>query len=225
VADPANAVPRTVLGIDPGLTRCGLGIVQGPDHRPRVVHHECVRTAPDLPIERRLLAVQEAIEAAIATYRPDAVAVERVLFSSNVRSAMATGQAAGVALVAAARAGLAVTAYSPNEVKQTVAGTGNADKAAVGRLVAAQLGLAEVPRPADVADALAVALTHLARSRLPAQVQGTAAAADLADAHRAADTAARGGWEAVLGDRLPPATPQPSSRHRARPTRRAGGRP
>ncbi|MFA9429236.1 crossover junction endodeoxyribonuclease RuvC [Egicoccus sp. AB-alg2] len=214
-----------MLGIDPGLTRCGLGVVRGPAARPTVVHHECVRTSPDLPLERRLLAVQEAIEAVVARHRPDAVAVERVLFSSNVRSAMATGQAAGVALAAAARAGLAVTAYSPNEVKQTVAGTGAADKDAVGRLVAAQLGLAEVPRPADVADALAVALTHLARSRLQTRAIGTAAAGELADAHRAADTAARGGWEAVLGDRLPPASPSPPSRHRARPANRAGGRP
>ncbi|MFA9445692.1 crossover junction endodeoxyribonuclease RuvC [Egicoccus sp. AB-alg6-2] len=219
----AGRAPTTVLGIDPGLTRCGLGVVQGPDQRPRVVHHACVRTDPELPLERRLLAVQEAIEAAIARYRPDAVAVERVLFSSNVRSAMATGQAAGVALVAAARAGLSVTSYSPNEVKQTVAGTGNADKDAVGRLVAAQLGLAEVPRPADVADALAVALTHLARSRLASRVVGTAAASELADAHRAADTAARGGWEAVLGDRLPKPAGTPARRP-ARSARPAGGR-
>src|SRR5690554_534692 len=85
----ADAVPTTVLGIDPGLTRCGIGIVQGPDRRPTVVHHDCVRTDRDLPIEQRLAALQEAIEAAIARFRPDAVAVERVLFSSNVRSAMA----------------------------------------------------------------------------------------------------------------------------------------
>lgn len=220
-----GAVPTTVLGIDPGLTRCGIGIVQGPDRRPRVVHHDCIRTDRDLPLERRLFALQQAIEDAIARFRPDAVAVERVLFSSNVRSAMATGQAAGVALAASARAGLAVTSYSPNEVKQTVAGTGNADKAAVGRLVAAQLGLDAVPRPADVADALAVALTHLARSRLDARVIGTAAANELAEAYRAADSAARGGWEAVLGDRVPPATPSAPSRRRARPAKPAGGRP
>lgn len=221
----AEATPTTVLGIDPGLTRCGLGVVQGPDRRPVAVHHDCIRTNRELPLEQRLLALQQAIEDAIARFRPDAVAVERVLFSSNVRSAMATGQAAGVAFVAAARAGLAVTSYSPNEVKQTVAGTGNADKNAVGRLVAAQLGLDEVPRPADVADALAVALTHLARSRLATRVLGTAAASELADAQRAADSAARGGWEAVLGDRLPPTTASPSSRRRARPAKPAGGRP
>lgn len=221
----ADAAPTTVLGIDPGLTRCGIGIVRGPDQRPTVVHHDCIRTDRDLPLERRLFALQQAIEDAIARFRPDAVAVERVLFSSNVRSAMATGQAAGVALAAAARAGLAVTSYSPNEVKQTVAGTGNADKDAVGRLVAAQLGLDEAPRPADVADALAVALTHLARSRLATRVVGTAAASELADAHRAADSAARGGWEAVLGDRLPPPAPSSSARRRARPAKPAGGRP
>ncbi|GGI07303.1 crossover junction endodeoxyribonuclease RuvC [Egicoccus halophilus] len=217
-ATPGPARATTVLGIDPGLTRCGLGVVCGPDRRPRVVAATCVRTEPDQPLEQRLLVVQDAIEAVIAEHRPDAVAVERVLFSANVRSAMATGQAAGVALVAAARAGLAVTPYSPNEVKQTVAGTGAADKAAVGRLVAAQLGLDEVPRPADVADALAVALTHLARSRLAARVVGTASASVLADAHRAADVAARGGWEAVLGDRLPPSSARRTPTRSARPS-------
>jgi crossover junction endodeoxyribonuclease RuvC len=213
----------TVLGIDPGLTRCGLGVVAGPVSRPRVEHHACVRTDRDLPLERRLLALHDAIVEVVDTFVPDAVAVERVLFSSNVRSAMATGQAAGVALLAAARLGLPVAAYSPNEVKQTVAGTGDADKAAVGRLVAAQLGLAETPRPADVADALAVALTHLARARLAATVAGTPAATVLADAQRAADRAARGGWEAALVARgvAPPPAPSRPARLSGRP----GGRP
>lgn len=198
--------PLRVLGVDPGLTRCGLGVVEGPSSSPRVVHHDCVTTSPDTPLERRLLALSEAIEAAVAEHRPDAVAVERVLFSANVRTAMATGQAAGVALLAAARAGAPVCAYSPNEVKLTVTGDGAADKAAVGRLVAAQLGLARVPGPADVADALAVALTHLARARVAALAEATPAGAVLQDAEREAAAAARGGWSAVLaqrGHRLP----------------------
>jgi crossover junction endodeoxyribonuclease RuvC len=190
-----------VLGVDPGLTRCGLGVIAGPSARPRLLHLDCVRTDRAAPLEQRLLAVHDAIVAVVEAHRPDAVAVERVLFSSNVRSAMATGQAAGVALLAAARVGLPVVPYSPNEIKQTVAGTGNADKDAVGRLVAAQLGLDVVPRPADVADALAVALTHLARSRLADAVAGTPAADTLAEAHLAASRASRGGWEAVLADR------------------------
>ncbi len=196
------AVP-VILGVDPGLTRCGLGVLRGPAARPTLVWHGCIRTGPDLPLETRLLEVHDGILAAVERHRPTAVAVERVLFSANARTAMATGQAAGVALLAAARTHLPVTSYSPNEVKQTVAGSGSADKDAVGRLVAAQLGLAEAPRPADVADALAVALTHLARDRMASAVRGTAAADALADAHAAATSAARGGWEAVLGDRLP----------------------
>ncbi len=194
--------PAVVLGVDPGLTRCGLGVIVGPDARPTLQWHDCVRTDASLPLERRLLAIHDAVLAAIEEHRPTAVAVERVLFSANARTAMATGQAAGVALLAAARAGLPVTAYSPNEVKQTVAGSGAADKAAVARLVAAQLRLEAPPTPADVADALAVALTHLARSRAAAMVAGTPAASALADARAAAQAATRGGWEAVLGDRL-----------------------
>lgn len=195
------SAPVVVLGIDPGLTRCGLGIVRGPVAQPELVHQDCVRTATDQPLEQRLLAVHDAIVAAITAHRPDAVAVERVLFSSNVRTAMATGQAAGVALLAAARAGVPVTSYSPSDVKLTVAGAGDADKDAVARLVTAQLRLAEVPRPADVADALAVAVTHLARARLAAAAAGTPAATRLQEAVAAADRGGRGGWEAHLAAR------------------------
>jgi crossover junction endodeoxyribonuclease RuvC len=210
------ADPSVVLGIDPGLTRCGLGVVVGPAARPELRAGECVRTDPALPLERRLLALHDAIRAAIAMHRPDAVAVERVLFSTNVRTAMATGQAAGVALLAAAGAGLPVEAYSPTDVKLTVAGSGTADKAAVGRLVAAQLRLDAPPTPADVADALAVALTHLARSRLAAAAARTGASDALAAAQRAASAAGRGGWETVLADRgiVPPSS---SVRPGARP--------
>jgi crossover junction endodeoxyribonuclease RuvC len=193
----AGSATTVVLGVDPGLTRCGLGVVAGPSSRPTVVDHDCVRTDPGQAHELRLLAVHDAIVAAIERHRPDAVAVERVLFSVNVRTAMATGQAAGAALLA--------------DVKLTVAGSGTADKTAVGRMVAAQLRLDAVPGPADVADALAVALTHLARSRVAALATATPAATALADAAAAADRASRGGWEAVLADR---ATAPRSSRAR-----------
>lgn len=197
----ADSTPLTVLGIDPGLTRCGVGVVAGPSSHPTAVYQACVRTSADAPLESRLLAVHDAVLAAIEAHRPDAVAVERVLFSANVRTAMATGQAAGVALLAAARAGLPVASYSPNEVKQTVTGDGGAAKDAVGRLVAAQLRMETVPHPADVADALAVALTHLARARLAAAVAGSPAAQSLVDAQRAAGRSRRGGWEAHLAAR------------------------
>jgi crossover junction endodeoxyribonuclease RuvC len=212
-----------VLGVDPGLTRCGLGVVAGPSARPRLLHLDCVRTDRDDPLEQRLLAVHDAICDVVDRHRPDAVAVERVLFSVNVRSAMATGQAAGVALLAAARVGVPVVPYSPNEIKQTVAGSGAADKAAIGRLVAAQLGLAEVPTPADVTDALAVAITHLARARLAEAVAGTPAADALADATAAAARASRGGWAGVLADRGLAVPPTPRSRPGGPRTARPGG--
>lgn len=198
----------TVVGVDPGVSCCGIGVVAGSAARPRLVAAQATRTPTDAPLEQRLLGVHTAVAAVIARYRPDVVAVERVLFSSNVRTAMATGQAAGVALLAAAQAGVPVRAYSPTDVKLTVAGAGDADKDAVGRLVAAQLGLDRPPRPVDVTDALAVALTQLVRGRLERLVAGTPAATALADAHEQADRAARGGWEAVLGGRAArPASP------------------
>lgn len=196
------AGPVRVLGVDPGLTRCGIGVVGGPPAAPQLVDARCVRTDKDLPIEQRLLAVHDAIVSAIETHRPHAVAVEQVLFSVNVRSAMATGQAAGVALLAAARAGVEVHHYSPSEVKLTVAGDGAADKRAMGQLVAAHLGLDAPPTPADVADALAVGLTHLAKGRLAAAAARSTPASDaVARAQAAATRSARGGWEQVLAER------------------------
>lgn len=193
-----KGTPLRVLGVDPGLTRCGLGVVEGPPAAPVLVAQELVRTPREDPLEIRLDALHRAVAGAITRYRPDAVAVERVLFSSNVRSAMATGQAAGVALLAAAQAGVPVTPYSPNDVKLTVAGHGGADKDEVGRMVAMQLGLATAPRPADVADALAIALTHLARSRIDGARADTSAGRALRDAHAAGAAASRRGWDTVL---------------------------
>lgn len=218
------AAPQRVLGVDPGLTRCGLGVVVGPADRARVLHQECVRTDPAAPLEQRLLAVHDAIVATVEAFRPDAVAVERVLFSSNVRTAMATGQAAGVALLAAARAGVPVASYSPSDVKLTVAGAGNADKAAVIRLVTAQLHLEVAPSPADIADALAVALTHLARSRVAVLTAGTPAATALAEATATASRRGGRGWEAHLAERgLLPGTSRGTSTTRApRATPRSG---
>lgn len=176
----------TVVGVDPGLTRCGIGVLRGPASEPRMLASTCARTAADTPIEQRLLALHDAVSAVIDAHAPDVVAVERVLFQANVRTAMATGQAAGVTMLAAARAGVPVVAYSPNEVKLSVTGDGAADKDGVARMVVAQLRLAERPRPVDVTDALAVALTHLARHR-------TAAVAATANGSTSAS-----GWEAVI---------------------------
>lgn len=187
------AASLRVLGVDPGLTRCGLGVVAGPAAEPRVLHTQVVRTPTDLSLERRLLRLHTAVADVIAETRPDVVACERVLFSRNVRTAMSTGQAAGVALLAAARAGVEVASYPPTEVKLAVAGHGGADKDAVARMVTAQLRLPAQPRPADLADALAVALCHLARHRVAAASASHLAAVDAA-ARRASPTS----WEAVL---------------------------
>jgi len=191
-----------VLGVDPGLTRCGVGAVRGPAERPELVLARCITTSASWPIEQRLLQLYTELRALVAEVAPVGMAVVRVRFSGNVRTAMPTGQAAGVALLVAAEQGLPVVAYSPNEVKQTVAGDGRADKQAVARLVAAQLGLAEPPRPVDVTDALAVAITHLAHSRGPiASEVATPARATLETAAAEAARVGRGGWEAVVAAR------------------------
>ncbi len=155
-----------MLGIDPGLTRCGIGVVDGPPGRPLAVATGVVRTPRALPLEQRLVLLCDEVAEAMARHRPDVVACERVLFSVNARTAMGVGQAAGVVLLASGRAGVPVVNYSPNEVKSVVAGHGSADKRAVARMVASQLGLGTVPTPPDVTDALAVALCHLVRARL-----------------------------------------------------------
>lgn len=192
-----------MFGVDPGLTRCGVGVVEGPPGRPIAVGTEVIRSDRALPIERRLAHLHVELTRSIARFEPDVVACERVLFSSNARTAMGVGQAAGVALLAAAQAGIAVTSYSPNDVKLAVAGHGGADKDAVGRMVAAQLRLASVPRPADVADALAVALCHLGRARLSAPAgDGTAGTAGSAGTAGTAGTAGAapgsGSWEDLI---------------------------
>lgn len=192
---PTSRAPAVVLGIDPGLTRCGLGVVSGPPGRPVHVHHDCVTTSADLPLEQRLERLHDAVATAIAAHRPVLVAIERVLFSKNVRTAMGTGHAAGVVMLAAAQARLSVVQLTPTDVKASVAGDGAADKDGVARMVVAQLGLAATPRPADAADALAVAIAALVRMRT------TAAGA----AGPTRTTASAGGaatsWEQVVASR------------------------
>ena len=157
-----------VLGIDPGVSRCGYGVVRRAEGgRYEAVAYGVITTPPGDPMPQRLLTVATELEALVAEYRPSALAVERVLFQTNARTAMSVGQANGLALVAAARAGVPVVEYSPNEVKLAVAGHGGADKAQVQAMVARLLQLAEVPRPPDAADALALALTHGWSGRVP----------------------------------------------------------
>jgi crossover junction endodeoxyribonuclease RuvC len=161
-----------VLGVDPGLTRCGIGVVDGAPGRPlRLVHVEVVRTPADADVGKRLMAQADAIAAAIEVHRPDVVAVERVFSQHNVRTVMGTAQVAGLALVAATRAGLPVALHTPSEVKAAVTGSGTADKAQVGAMVTRLLRLAEMPRPADAADALALAICHVWRGSAQTRIR------------------------------------------------------
>lgn len=153
-----------VLGIDPGLTRCGLGVVEGTVGRPlTMVDVGVVRTAPELVVEKRLLAIDTELDAWLVRHRPDVVAIERVFSQHNVRTVMGTAQASGVAMLVAARHGLPVVLHTPSEVKASVTGSGRADKAQVTMMVTRLLRLTEVPKPADAADALALAICHIWR--------------------------------------------------------------
>lgn len=164
-----------VLGIDPGLTRCGVGVVDGSVGRPlTMVDVGVIRTSSGLPIAERLVSIERGLDAWIEEHRPDAVAVERVFARSDVSTIMGTAQASGIALVVAARRGLPIALHTPSEVKAAVSGNGRADKAQVGAMVVRILRLTELPKPADAADALALAITHVwrggAQSRLDAAV-------------------------------------------------------
>ncbi|WP_027343440.1 crossover junction endodeoxyribonuclease RuvC [Hamadaea tsunoensis] len=153
-----------VLGVDPGLTRCGVGVVEGvPGRTCTPIHYEVVQSEPDLELSLRLLNLDNRLTQLIAEYQPQGVAVERVFSQHNVRTVMGTAQAGAVAILAAARAGLPVSLYTPSEVKAAVTGSGTADKAQVTMMVTRLLKLAAPPRPADAADALALAICHVWR--------------------------------------------------------------
>jgi crossover junction endodeoxyribonuclease RuvC len=157
-------MPR-VFGVDPGLTRCGLGVVEGvPGRPPALVAVGVIRTAADDDIATRLLAIEAEIERWLTEYRPETVAVERVFSQQNVRTVMGTAQAGAVAIVCAARRGLPVVLHTPSEVKAAVTGNGRADKNQVTAMVMRLLRMPERPRPADAADALALAICHLWRA-------------------------------------------------------------
>ena len=166
-----------VLGVDPGLTRCGVGVVEGSIGRPlSLVDVGVVRTTPDLPIEARLLEIARGLDAWIDRMGPDAIAVERVFSQTNVRTVMGTAQVSGLALLAAASRGIPVTMHTPSEVKAAVTGSGRADKAQVGAMVTRLLRLAETPKPADAADALALAICHVWRGPATNRIQAAVAA-------------------------------------------------
>jgi crossover junction endodeoxyribonuclease RuvC len=184
-----------VLGVDPGLTRCGVGVVDGVGGRGvAFVAVDVVRTPADAPLPQRLLAVADAADHWITAFAPDVVAIERVFSQQNVRTVMGTAQAAGVVALAAARAGLPVAFHTPSEVKAAVTGEGRAGKAQVTAMVTRLLGLDAPPRPADAADALALAICHCWRGpMLDRMAQAQARAAELAKRHKARLAAAAKG--------------------------------
>ena len=166
-----------VLGVDPGLTRCGLGVVEGVTGRPlQLVAVDVVRTPPTADIGARLLAIERVIEAWLAEHRPDAIAMERVFSQHNVRTVMGTAQASAVAIVCAARAGVPVALHTPSEMKAAVTGSGRADKAQVAVMVTRLLRLDAAPRPADAADALGLAICHVWRGSAAARIDAATAA-------------------------------------------------
>ncbi len=160
----AIVVQVFVIGIDPGLTRCGFAVVQaGP--RGGLAHALGVlRTNRDASTAVRLGELHDELEALIDEFRPDSVAVERVFFQQNAHTAIGVAQAAGLAMALAARRSILVAEYSPSQIKAAVSGDGRADKAQMQEMVRTLLGLVACPEPADAADAAAVALCHLAHS-------------------------------------------------------------
>jgi crossover junction endodeoxyribonuclease RuvC len=163
-----------VLGIDPGLSRCGYGLVEQHPSGTRAVAVGVLRTEPSRPVPDRLAELQLDLRALLAEHRPAVVAIERVLFQVNVRTAISVAQAAGIAMAEAVAAGAEVVEYSPNQVKQAVAGVGGASKDQMERMVQTLLGIAQPLRPVDAADAVALALCHLAHAPLRSRVAAAA---------------------------------------------------
>ncbi len=160
-----------VLGVDPGLTRCGVGVVEGtPGRQLTMVGVGVVRTPADLELPQRLVLIEQGLEAWCEEHRPDAVAVERVFAQHNVRTVMGTAQASAVAMLVAARRGLPVALHTPSEVKAAISGSGRADKDQVAAMVTRVLRLAAPPKPADAADALALAVCHVWRGSAQARL-------------------------------------------------------
>lgn len=171
-----NNVGSVVLGIDPGLTRCGYAVLEVQGLTQITMRALGVlRTRPDQPLPQRLAELSVEIDELLDEYLPSVVAVEHIFFQSNVRTAMSVGQVSGLALSAAARRGLQVAQYTPNQVKLALTGWGAADKAQVQKMVKQRLGLNTIPKPADAADAAAIALCHIASSPLEQKINSAKA--------------------------------------------------
>ncbi|GAA1846073.1 crossover junction endodeoxyribonuclease RuvC [Microbacterium koreense] len=170
----SSRAPLRVLGIDPGLTRCGVGVVDvARDRSATLVHVGVVRTSPDMPIHERLAAIAAGIRATVDDHTPSVIAVERVFAQHNRQSVMGTAQASGIALLVAGERGIPAATHTPTEIKAAITGYGAADKRQVQTMVARVLRLDSLPTPADAADALAIALCHAWRGGAPSSA-GTA---------------------------------------------------
>jgi crossover junction endodeoxyribonuclease RuvC len=181
-----------VLGVDPGLTRCGLGVVEGgPGVTLRLVGTTVITSPAGTDIGSRLLMLEEQIDAWLREHKPGAVAVERVFSQHNVRTVMGTAQAGAVAIICAARLGLPVALHTPSEVKAAVTGSGRADKAQVTHMVTRLLRMPDPPRPADAADALALAICHLWRGGAQARLEAGAAGQQVSGSGAAGGAGAR----------------------------------
>jgi crossover junction endodeoxyribonuclease RuvC len=191
-----------ILGIDPGTAAMGYGVIERSGGRLRAIDHGCLVTSPDLPMPERLLAIHGFLDDLLSLHQPSIVAVERLFFSRNAQTAIAVGQARGVVLLAAAQHGRTVREATPNEVKSAIAGYGAADKEQVQRMVQLVLGMAELPRPDDAADALAIAVCIANRlgqtDRVNAGVLDRAAVAPIQRGESAYDRAVR---EALTAER------------------------
>ena len=171
-------VAQRVLGIDPGLTRCGYAVLDSTSPgTAKALSLGVLRTPPTDALPQRLAALQAEIVALLREFRPDVVAVEQVFVLVHVRTAMSVGQASGLALAEASAFGCQVVQYTPNQVKNSVAGWGGADKAQVQKMVQVRLGFSAPPRPADAADAAALALCHLSSAPLRRHIEAITAAA------------------------------------------------
>jgi crossover junction endodeoxyribonuclease RuvC len=191
-----------VLGIDPGTAAMGYGIVERTGGRLREVDHGVLTTSADTSMPERLLAIHALVDELLALHQPDSIGVERLFFSRNVQTALAVGQARGVVLLAAAQHGTPVYEATPNEVKSAVAGYGAADKQQVQRMVQLVLGMTELPRPDDAADALAIAIWVANTARVGATTVDRSGAAVLDRAAVAPITRGESGYDRAVREAL-----------------------
>jgi crossover junction endodeoxyribonuclease RuvC len=155
-----------ILGIDPGIGRCGWGIINVDGPRLKAIEFGCIETSPKLSVQKRLKQIHEEISRIIKTHKPNALSIEELFFANNAKTAFVVGQARGVILLAAAEDNLEIAVYTPLQVKMALTGYGRAEKAQIGQMVKTLLNLKEIPKPDDTADALAIAMTHAFSNKL-----------------------------------------------------------